>query len=99
MSFWSVAQNILPTRRNLLRRDMTKNLAWVHYGYHVKNDRHALFDCVFAKKVWNYLHFGDKWHRITTLIFLDLVHSILLQYDPEVVALFPLVHVLFGCSK
>lgn len=67
---------------------MTESLACVHCGYQVKDDRHALFDCVFAKKVWNYLPMGDKWHHIYALSFLDLVHSVLLQYNPEVVVFF-----------
>lgn len=67
---------------------MTEILDCVHCGYQVEDDRYALFDCVFAKKVWNYLLLGDKWCRIYALRFLDLVHSVLLQYDPEVVSLF-----------
>lgn len=56
---------------------MSKNLACVHYGYQIEDDKHALFDCIFAKKVWSHLPLGEKWFPISTLNFLDLIYSVL----------------------
>lgn len=62
---WRTAQNVLPMGSNLLRRDMFDNLACVHCGYHVEDDK--LFDCIFARKFCSYLLLGEKWLRISAL--------------------------------
>lgn len=59
---------------------MIEGTPCIHYDFHAKDGMHALFYCAFAKKVWDYLPFGDKWKKIPTVNFKDLLHKIYLQF-------------------
>lgn len=52
MFFWRVTSNMLRTRNNLVRRGIFENVACINYEFSVENDKHALFDCRFVRKVW-----------------------------------------------
>lgn len=45
----------------------------VHYGFHSKDDRHYLFDSVFANKVRDHLPLDNKWKETPGLNFKDLL--------------------------
>lgn len=47
---WRASLNILPTGTNLMRRSMYNNLGCSNCEFHIEDDRHALFECYFAKK-------------------------------------------------
>lgn len=49
MFIWRAISDILPMGKNLMKLGLYESMNYIHNGYSIDDDRHALFDCRFSK--------------------------------------------------
>ena len=85
---WRAANDSLPTKLNLLKRNITANSMCDRYSCEIKDTIHALWDCIKVKGIWWELESCRPFLAERLVCFRDLCQGILAQNAPQLAETF-----------
>ena len=85
---WRAANESLPTKKNLLQRNITANALYDHCSSETEDTFHAIWGCAEVKSVWWELERCRPLLAETLVCFRDLFQGILAQNIPHLAELF-----------
>ena len=85
---WRAANDSLPTKLNLLKRNITANSMCDCYSCEIEDTIHALWDCIKVKGIWWELESCRPFLAERLVCFRDLCQGILAQNAPRLAETF-----------